>query len=276
MINHLNFEDAIEQINSDFKRYAQSVRTEKWQGMDISKKPEFATMELLNYNFSVDLQHAMLEIYRQHIKPNLPWADDHFLERIGGEPINPGEQWKKWPWGNHATKFLDQHGQFNHNYMERYWPKLAGLYDKDHNKKRIRVDEVHGLHDVLLGIREPFGDLRDVIRLLNNEPFTRQAYMPIFFPEDTGAVHGGRLPCSLGYQFIRRDNFLHINYYLRSCELIRHFRDDCYLTVRLLLWVLDELRKLDFEKWGDVKPGRFSMYITSFHAFINDYNKEFR
>ena len=30
----------------------------------------------------------------------------------------------------------------------------------------------------------------DVIDLLEREPFTRQAYLPIWFPEDTGAFHG--------------------------------------------------------------------------------------
>src|SRR5690606_37916967 len=98
-------------------------------------------------------------------------------------------------------------------------------------------------------------------------------YMPIFFPEDTGAVHGGRIPCSLGYQFIQRHGYLHINYYLRSCEVYRHFRDDAYLTMKLLLWVLDQLQLHDAATWGSVLPGTFNMYITSFHCFINDKEK---
>lgn len=245
-----NFDNAIADIHHAFKTDSKKIHTEKWQGIDISKKPEAATHELLNYNFTVGLTTESLDFYREDIKPNLPWADDHFLERVCGEPINPGEQWAKWPWGNHANKFRDANGQFNHNYMERYWPKNAG------GKKNE-------------GIRYDYGDLRDLISQLNNEPQTRQAYMPIFFPEDTGAVHNGRVPCSLGYHFIYRGGLLHINYYLRSCEVYRHFRDDCYLTVRLLFWVLDELRKLD-PKWNEVKPGTYNMYITSFHCFVND------
>lgn len=252
-----NFRSAILDIHQAFKEDAIKVHTEKWQGVNISKDPSAATFELLNYNFSVDLASEDICTYQQDIKPNLPWADDHFLERIGGQPINPGEQWAKWPWRNSANKFRDGHGKFNHNYMERYWPKFANTnYEETFN----------GPHK---GIRFDYGDLRDIINQLNNEPQTRQAYMPIFFPEDTGAVHGGRVPCSLGYHFIYREGVLHINYYLRSCEVYRHFRDDCYLTVRLLLWVLNELRKLD-TKWNDVKPGTYSMYITSFHCFVND------
>lgn len=254
MKTYNNFNSAILDIHQDFKENAVKIHTEKWQGMDISKRPEAATFELLNYAFAVEGISEDINIHRKDIMPNLPWADDHFLERIGGLPINPGEQWKHWPWSNSADKFRDQNGQFNHNYMERYWPKYANK-GKDGEPNE--------------GIRFNYGDLRDIISQLNNEPQTRQAYMPIFFPEDTGAVHGGRVPCSLGYHFIYRNGLLHINYYLRSCEVYRHFRDDCYLTVRLLLWVLDELRKLD-KKWDSVSPGTYWMYITSFHCFVND------
>lgn len=258
MIPYKDFKSSIFDIHRDFKERSTKIHTERWQGIDISKRPEAATFELLNYNFSVDLGHEHLLDYQADIMPNLPWADNHFLERVQGDPLNPGEQWAKWPWSNSADKFRDQNGQFNHNYMERYWPKLAnGGKDRD------------GLGGSNEGIRFNYGDLRDVVHQLNNEPYTRQAYLPIFFPEDTGAVHKGRVPCSLGYHFIFRDGRLHINYYLRSCEVYRHFRDDCYLTVRLLLWVLEELRKLD-NQWDKASPGIYSMYITSFHCFVND------
>lgn len=259
MIIYPSFKEAISQITKDFKQLSKKIHTEKWQGIDVSKKPEAETHELFNYNFSVALGHTNLNDYASKIVPNLPWADDHFEERVCGEPINPGEQWKHWPWGLSADKFRDSNGRFNHNYMERYWPKQAG---------RFPNPAAHGPDRK--GIRYTYGDLNDVVNLLCNEPNTRQAYMPVFFPEDTGAVHGGRIPCSLGYHFIHREGYLHINYYLRSCEVYRHFRDDCYLTVRLLLWVLDKLKEKNPEVWSNVKPGIYSMYITSFHCFVND------
>ena len=255
------FNQAIDSVHEAFKTSSHIVHTEKWQGVDISQKPEMATHELLNYCLRVSMAGKTIQQLQEQIKPNLPWADDHFLERVGGEPINPGIQWAKWPWGNHADKFRDSNGQFNHNYMERYWPKKAGKIYKSNNIVKHIVDNS--------GIRYPYGDLNDVVNQLLHEPNTRQAYMPVFFPEDTGAVHGGRVPCSLGYHFIHRNGFLHINYYLRSCEVYRHFRDDIYLTVRLLMWVLDRLREKD-ETWKHVQPGIYSMYITSFHCFKND------
>lgn len=245
------FSSAIGAVAQGLRYSSHLVHTEKWQGMEIGEKPEMATYELLNYSFQVPLQPDWgLPAYRNDIKPNLPWADNHFLERVGGEPLNPGVQWEHWPYNKSADRFRGKDGEFTHTYMERYWPKNA-------NNK---VPTIHG-------IRFAYGDLTDVVRLLKEQPLTRQAYLPVWFPEDTGAVHGGRLPCTLGYHFIIRSGFLHIIYYLRSCDFIRHFRDDIYLTVRLLLWMMEQLS----EEQPLLKPGTYTMHVTSMHMFKADF-----
>src|SRR5690606_22865760 len=115
------------------------------------------------------------------------------------------------------------------------------------------------------GIRHEYGDLAGLVRDLAAEPDTRQAYLPVWFPEDTGDAHKGRKPCSLADHFIMRNGRLDVVYYLRSCDFAHHLGGDVYLTVRLLLWVLDECRKINFETWQHVTPGRFVMQITSLH-----------
>jgi hypothetical protein len=37
-----------------------------------------------------------------------------------------------------------------------------------------------------------------------------------------------------------------------------------------LYWLLDRLKEKDYEAWKDVKPGWYTMHITSLHCF----NKE--
>src|SRR5690606_16067856 len=118
------------------------------------------------------------------------------------------------------------------------------------------------------GIRGEYGDLRTLVDKLAWEPDTRQAYIPLYFPEDTGAE--GRMPCTLGYQFIMRKNELHVYYPLRSCDFVRHWADDCYLAVRLLLWILQECRKNNPADWNDIVPGSYTMHCTSLHVFAND------
>lgn len=258
-----NFSLAIHEAFEAIKQ-APLIHPASWQGLDVSKRPEAKTYELLNYDFAATVGTRSLSELQREIQPNLPWADDHFAERVGGQPINPGEEWKNWPWGNSANKFRDEDGQFNHNYMERYWPKWANNfhYKNGHTTQQLEEDQ----HIPHRGIRFTYGDLHDVVDQIANDPTTRQAYLPVFFPEDTGATHGGRVPCSLGYHFIQRGGFLHINYYLRSCEAYRHFRDDIYLTVRLLLWMVERLK----EKGHNFTPGIYTMYMTSFHLFVND------
>lgn len=237
--------------------HAPLVHTERWQAFDIARRPEAKMRELIHQNFSVDLSpDADLTQLRTDIRPNLPWADDHFeQERVSGEPINPGETWKHWPWAHSAEKSLDGFGKFNHTYAERYWPRYA----------RYGTPEDPG-H---VGILYRYGDLNDLITHMAAEPLTRQAYLPIFFPEDTGVANPGRKPCTLGYHWLMRDGKLHTTYYIRSCDYVRHFRDDIYLTVRLTLWLLQRLQGQS-KTWCEVIPGRFRMDIGSLHCFVND------
>jgi thymidylate synthase len=165
--------------------------------------------------------------------------------------------------------------RFDHTYQERIWPKWAG-----HNTMR---DHGRAEWAKKAGIRYEYGDLDDVVALLRREPFTRQAYLPIWFPEDTGVVFGGRAPCTLGYHFMRRTNRLHMWYDIRSCDFVRHFRNDLYLASRLLLWVLEQLtvrfhewkmsdpKTMSLEnQWTNVMPGYLYFCAHSLHYFKGD------
>lgn len=266
------FQEAINQCTHRFQYRSDLVHSAKWQGVDIASKPEMAMHELTHVSFGVPLPSETPGHYAADIKPNLPWVDDHFMERVCGYPINPGHEWSNWPYGKSAAQFLEG-GKFNHNYMERYWPKFAG-FDANptvdpEDWKTEEIERLTSLATPNRGIKYEYGDLNDVVELLCSDPLTRQAYLPIWFPEDTG---GGskRAPCTIGYHFLMRGDRLSINYEIRSCDFVRHFRDDLYLTVRLLLWVLEECRKRD-SRWLDVKPGKFFIQIGSFHMFRNDY-----
>jgi len=243
-------------LRGAMKDYGSPVHTSRWQGQDVSKRPEAEMRELLNVTMSVDMRGiSALEHWRVECQPNLPWADEHFGERVSGMPLNPPPSWVRWPWANAADRSRTaEGGKFNHTYPERYWPKWA--------------QHLPG-STPMRGIRHAYGDLGDVVDLLAKEPDTRQAYMPMFFPEDTGVGDGGRKPCTLGYQFIVREARLHAYYPMRSCDLMRHYRDDVYLTVRLMLWVIEQCRERN-NYFENVRVGSLTMHMTSLHCFIND------
>ena len=273
MTIYKSFTHATQHLNALLSTEAVLMHRGTWQGIDVQKKPEMGAYELNHQLIQVKLGPAMLDHYRDDIKPNLPWADDHFLERVGGNPLNPGKEWRNWPWGKNADKFrIDPEPLgdptrelvFDHTYSQRYWPKFAGMYCGgiiDNARPDFRPHH---------GIYFDYGDLRDVINELANDPTTRQAVLPMFFPEDTGLRPGRRKPCSISYHFIiNAKNEFDIFYHLRSCDFVRHFADDMYLTVRLHLWVLDRLREMSI-RWQHIVPGWFNCYIGNLHIFRND------
>lgn len=276
-----DFTQAIEMTGNFIRDNSYDVSGVRWQSMDVSDKPEMRMKEYLNLSFQVPLGREDIEHWQEDIKPNLPWAENHFLERVAGEPLNPGVQWANWPWSLSADKHRKEDGgKFSHTYMERYWPKEAGhRYHDAALAERYR----HPLH----GIRYAYGDLHDVVNHLLGDPLSRQAYLPVWFPEDTGVVHGERVPCSLGYHWILRRGYLHTAYFIRSCDFVRHFRDDLYLTVRLSIWLLEQLRKKQEEyallavnagknhwiDWKSTQLGMLSFHCVSMHCFVNDWNR---
>lgn len=235
----------------------------KWQATDVSASDAHDMHELLNVGFSIGVPTSALR-WKRMIHPNLPWADEHFRERVSGAPMNPGESYKNWPWYKGGVEDHKQTGIFSHTYMERYWPKWAGDGWQTTPAEDGRYNK---------GIRWAYGDLGDVITLLEREPLTRQAYLPVWFPEDTGAVHGERVPCSLGYHFMIRDNELHCWYAMRSCDFIRYLRDDIYLTGALMQYIVDKLNA-DKDEWDQgeklLSPGTLHMTISSLHCFRGD------
>jgi hypothetical protein len=231
-----NLKEAIEFAAWTLKNEGQTVRPKTWQARPV----ELGMHEVFDFSFKAPIPHTIEELV-DLVKPDLPWADEHFGERVSGEPMNPAPSYVRWPYYKQDEKWRPG-GKFSHTYPERMWtPELEG-------------------------IRYKYGNLGDVVNLLQRDPMTRQAFLPIWFPEDTGATHGERVPCTIGYWFIHRDDHIDLYYPIRSCDYRRHFKNDIYMACRLLMWVLDELRGLD-PYWNDVKPGELHMQVWNLHVF---------
>lgn len=231
-----------------------------WQSRDVSHIKSAATIETQNVMFTVQNLPTTLMDLQGDLKPNIPWADEHFRERVSGQPLNPPPSWVRWPWANKAAESLVEE-KFSHSYPERLWPRYAPWGGENNSGVP---------HDGKWGVRYRWGDLNDVVNLIDGQPDTRQAFVPIWFPEDTGVVHGERVPCTIGYHFLVRDGRLHCTYLIRSCDLVRHFDDDIYLTVRLQMWMMLRLFDRD-DRWRKLRLGTLSVWIGSLHLFINDY-----
>lgn len=218
----------------------------EWQAQESS----IPTMELQHVILQMPIPDAYTsEALAERLGANLPWAEDHFQERVSGQSLNPAPSEAWWPYAQQGNVEHKKGEIFSHTYPERIWPKLA-------NPEDITPGFIRW------GIRYGYGDLADVIKQLRKNPMTRQAYLPIWFPEDTGAVSGQRVPCTLGYHFLYRNGRLDVTYFIRSCDFIRHFRDDLYMAMRLCEWVAWNANL----SWC----GNLIMHIGSLHAFEPD------
>ena len=230
--------------------YANGIVREnnKWQGIEVEQR----LWEIFNYHFSMTIPESRDELAEQ-TKANLPWAEAHFQERVGGFPLNPGNEYKNWPFykGMDNDKEFRQDGdgeQFSHSYMERMWCKLIEPELPESESRK--------------GIRYEYGDFDDFIRRIKENPYGRQNYFSIWHPEDQ-SLGDRRLPCTLGYWFNIVNNELFCTYHIRSCDIFRHFHNDIYMTGRLMHYVRDELKSVI----PDLKMGLLHMWIGSLHCF---------
>lgn len=235
-----NFDHVVNHLTAQLKN-APLVEVGEWQAIR-SDIPQTRTREVTDVVFEWPIPNTIPTLQKQ-VNPNLPWAEDHFQERVSGIPYNPPPSHEWWPFAQRGNEQHRKKEIFSHTYPERFWPRQA-LRDRNASQT---------------GIRYRYGDLDDVLTLLQTSPFTRQAYLPVWFPEDTGAHHGERVPCTLGYHFLRRGGYLSCRYFIRSCDFLRHFQDDVYMASRLTQWIANEL--------DGVQPGNLNMYIGSLHIF---------
>lgn len=240
---------------------APKVDVGEWHAMDVSGNPMLVSQEMRYVNFRMDIPDNKF-LLADKTECNYDWAEEHFQERISGHPLNPAPSHVRWPYAmaNNSTH-VDENEVFSHTYPERYWPKFANVEGTTAEGRQIFVPHV--------GIRYLYGDLEDLVKLMIRSPMTRQAYLPVWFPEDTGAIEGQRLPCTLGYHFLMRDGKVDVSYFMRSCDFVRHFDDDMYLTGRLLQFIVGKLR----EAGHDVRVGDMIVQISSLHIFQGDVAK---
>jgi thymidylate synthase len=245
------------------------INVGEWQSQAISTPMR----ELLGVICSYAIPSTASALARE-TGAHLPWAEDHFQERVGGVPLNPAPSEAWWPFASKAAEGTNiahksENQAFSHTYPERMWASRAHG-DEMHSDYSTRAF-FSGMEDVIApyGLRFEYGDLEDLVKALINSPMTRQAFLPIWFPEDLKAVTlGKRVPCTLGYHFIIRHNKLHMTYFMRSTDLLRHFQDDIYMAGRLAQWVCEKFN--DAQEVPALSTGTLTFHTANMHIFDAD------
>lgn len=194
-----NWAEADNEIRRDLKELGIKVHPQTMQDKWVADDPDYETCEIDDYTYRVLDPNPMTGL-----KPNQPWADTEFEERVSGLPLNPGEAWAQRAevWAEYL-----HYGVFAYTYAERMAFQLKALIEE-----------------------------------LKKHKESRQLYLAIWNPrEDMGQLGGqSRVPCSLGYHFRFRQGQLSLTYLQRSCDFVTHFQNDVYLASRLLYYVASE------------------------------------
>ena len=226
-----NYYEAGSEVMRDLYEMGVENRVQSMQDKTLLDDDLAMTKEVIGYCFTV-LSHSrlddMLELYRKvDLETAKAYIDAEFADRVSGEPLNPGNAWqlRAETWEEFTKK---QDGKMSYTYAERYCDRL----DR-------------------------------VIQELKEHPGTRQAILDMYRGDLDMPNWGGvkRIPCSISYQFFRRDGQCHILYYIRSNDLLEHFCYDLALTGRLQEYVAEAVG----DEVGDL------IYVTgSLHAYQKD------
>ena len=159
----------------------------------VISKPYLGKREMLDFMFKDEA-----ELIEKYCRAELS-------DRLDRNGVNPGKSWeiRQDLWQKLVSK-TRQEGRFDYTYSER-----LHIFHKG--------PEIHQLDNVIMTLRD--------------DPHSRRAMVMIFEPEDTRATAGAltRVPCSVSYQFLIRNNRLHVIYYIRSNDFFKHFAiEDVY------------------------------------------------
>jgi len=224
------YQDAMEmvkEVERDLFEMGVRYQTETVQDQAVKNDPKFRTIELFGYGYTLTGYRHLNDII-DYFQLNKTWMMAENQERLFGLerlPLNPGAAWvhNEDFWG----RFL-RDNKFAYSYAERWQKQIPYI-----------------VNELLL------------------RPYTRQTVMTMYDQHQDMMNWGGRdrVPCSLTYQFMIRNNKLHLIYNQRSCDFIKFFGTDVWLTVNLLQHVAERV---------GVETGNFVHFLGSLHAFAGD------
>lgn len=246
---YMDFKECREEIKRDLAEMGHTVKPKSYQNKIVEGNPDFETKELRNYVYTI-IEPSIVEVRDFTTQP---WADAEAEERFCGERLNPGEAYelREELW----TEFMNEEGKQDYTYPERFNPITTNLNSFQDGK--IATVDLYQMDQ-----------LNEIASELAENPDSRQCYLSIWEPGDLQYIGGDkRVPCTLGYQFMVRDNELHLTYFQRSCDFITHYSNDVYLA----LATANELAERIYKEGGPLyNIGSFTHFIGSMHIYNKD------
>lgn len=230
--------EARQEILRDLVEMGVVVHNFSYQDKVVEGDPDYDTLEMIGYTYAITSFSP--EIWLPLIECcglSLDYISMEFRERTAAIPRNPGKAWEYRPdvW----KEFIQRDGRFHYTYSERM----------------VSAVDAHGERYLWRAIRE-----------LRERPGSRQAIVTIYdkHSDTWNWGGGGRVPCSMHYQFMIRGGRLHTIYSQRSCDFMEHFPYDMVLGMMLAAYVWVAVQE---NNGPEIRQGHFVHQFGSLHAF---------
>lgn len=224
--------EMIKEVQRDLKEMGIFYQSETVQDKFVGKDKNFETLELVGYAYTLTSYKNLEEMLNFSGKINREWIDREIEDRLNLSLVNknPGHAWKcnadLW------EKFI-RDGKFSYSYSERWQEQIPYVI----NELRLRKN-------------------------------SRQAMITMYDRHQDMLNWGGkdRVPCSVSYQFLIRENKLVCIYNQRSCDFQNFFAADVYFTIKLQEFIARQVK---------IESGDFIHFLGSLHAFRKDLKEVF-
>ncbi len=231
--------EMVQEMDRELKVSGITVPVKHYQNKELTGENQ-NTKELVGVNFIISKpslgKKDMLKFLFKDEADNIEeYCKQEFLDRINREGLNPGNSYKVRLdlWQSLMSKKDGE--KFDYTYSER-------------------INYCH--------------QLDNAIAALKDDIHSRRAMIMIFKPEDTQESSGfaTRIPCSIDYQFLIRNNKLMVLYHIRSNDYFKHFAIDIWLANALQEYIVEQLK----DTYPNLKVGSLNYYCGSFHAYNED------
>lgn len=233
--------DMIREIDRELLVQGITVKIKHYQNKKLDGEDQI-TKELIGVSFLISKPlKGRKEMFQHAFKEEAELIEKYCVQehkdRTSGKPLNPGNSWKirKSLWQNLMSK--KEGDRFDYTYAERMAPQLES-----------------------------------VVEALKDDIHSRRAMMMIWDQNlDANQMAGfqTRVPCSISYQFLIRNNRLYCVYYIRSQDFYKHFPVDIWQASEIMNWMVKRLKS----KYKNLKVGSLNYFAGSLHAYNEDLKK---
>jgi len=242
--------EAVKEVERDVYEMGILTHPQTMQDKDVKDDPEYTTKEVRGYSFKIngwdynfdDILKVIEYFFPDQIDAISLYCLDEIQDRMSGVALNPGNAYKHrlgvW------NEFLHD-GKFAYTYSERM-----------HQQVQAILYELKERPDTRQGIITIHSNICPFNRISKNQVHNVQ--LSADFDNKGG---GGRIPCSMYYQLMIREDKLDLVYTMRSCDLLTHFPIDISLALMTQQWFASRL---------NLPMGTFTYFTGSLHAYFKD------